>query len=169
MPYEDYLRSEAWKRRREYMLRRAGYRCRLCNRGERLEVHHRTYERLGAEDPDDLTVLCHDCHLRYHNTPSILPVVAVKKGLLITAQTLVVLIAAVLCVGCLYFGLVVGTNLVRKWEENSLGVNLIGVAVVVPAMGFGGYLLFQLGLFLATVLGWRSEAQHANERDSSGK
>lgn len=27
-----------------------------------LDVHHRTYERLGNESPDDLTVLCRDCH-----------------------------------------------------------------------------------------------------------
>jgi sirohydrochlorin ferrochelatase len=46
-------------------LRRAGYRCRLCNLGSPdvvLTVHHRTYERLGKELADDLTTLCMECH-----------------------------------------------------------------------------------------------------------
>lgn len=37
--------------KREYVLRRAGYRFQVCNREDRLEVHHRTYDRLGLEDP----------------------------------------------------------------------------------------------------------------------
>jgi hypothetical protein len=28
----------------------------------KLEVHHRTYTRLGFEIPEDITVLCDDCH-----------------------------------------------------------------------------------------------------------
>jgi hypothetical protein len=31
-----------------------------------LEVHHRTYARLGFEQPDDLIALCHDCHQDHH-------------------------------------------------------------------------------------------------------
>jgi hypothetical protein len=30
----------------------------------RLHMHHRTYERLGAELPSDLQVLCRPCHER---------------------------------------------------------------------------------------------------------
>ena len=40
--------------------------CRLCfASGEeaRLEVHHRTYRNFGCELADDLTTLCHDCHV----------------------------------------------------------------------------------------------------------
>lgn len=43
----------------------SGGRCRLCNEGGLdvvLTMHHRTYERLGAELPDDLTCLCGVCH-----------------------------------------------------------------------------------------------------------
>jgi hypothetical protein len=32
----------------------------------RLEVHHRTYERLGRERPEDLLVLCEKCHAVEH-------------------------------------------------------------------------------------------------------
>jgi hypothetical protein len=29
-------------------------------------VHHRSYDRKGFEAPQDLIVLCDDCHLRHH-------------------------------------------------------------------------------------------------------
>jgi hypothetical protein len=64
--YGAYLESDAWRQKRAYLLRRTGHRCQVCNRATRLEVHHRTYARLGHEDPRDLTVLCHDCHQLFH-------------------------------------------------------------------------------------------------------
>ncbi len=60
--YEKYLQSTLWFNKRNESKARANYRCQLCNSPERLEVHHRTYERLGNELPEDLTVLCNDCH-----------------------------------------------------------------------------------------------------------
>jgi hypothetical protein len=30
-----------------------------------LEAHHRTYEHMGDEMPEDITVLCHNCHSLY--------------------------------------------------------------------------------------------------------
>lgn len=68
MPYREYLRSPEWRGRRQQHLRSAGYRCQLCNQGETvLDVHHRTYERRGAEYFKDLIVLCRDCHAKFHN------------------------------------------------------------------------------------------------------
>lgn len=68
MLYEEYLQSPHWKRRREDKLRAAGRRCQVCNRGSGiLDVHHRTYERLGEELDEDLTVLCRDCHSVFHD------------------------------------------------------------------------------------------------------
>lgn len=64
--YRAYLQSDGWQVRREGALRRAGHRCQLCNGSERLQVHHRTYERVGNELPEDLTVLCFGCHRRLH-------------------------------------------------------------------------------------------------------
>jgi hypothetical protein len=42
----------------------AGYRCERCEGKRDLEVHHRTYERLGREWDQDLEVLCCRCHER---------------------------------------------------------------------------------------------------------
>ena len=68
MPYPDYLLTREWRRRRSAALRRAGFRCQVCNAaGPILDVHHRTYERRGAEDAGDLIVLCRLCHEKYHN------------------------------------------------------------------------------------------------------
>lgn len=66
MPYRTYLDSDAWRDRRRHLLRRVGYRCQVCNGSGRLDVHHRTYVRLGHEHPEDLTVLCRTCHRLFH-------------------------------------------------------------------------------------------------------
>lgn len=68
MTYRKYIRSAAWRRSKARLseLEAAGHRCRLCNAsatdGAALQVHHRTYERLGRELPSDLTALCRECH-----------------------------------------------------------------------------------------------------------
>lgn len=52
---------------RRWALERAEKRCQVCNTDERtLHVHHRTYERVGAELPTDLIVLCDACHGVFH-------------------------------------------------------------------------------------------------------
>jgi replicative DNA helicase len=66
MPYEEYLQTPEWTERRALMIERAGNRCQVCNSGEDLNVHHRTYERRGNEGPGDLTVLCQPCHALFH-------------------------------------------------------------------------------------------------------
>ncbi len=66
--YNEYIKSPEWRSRANAAKQRAGYRCRICNRHQReipLHAHHRTYERLGHELPDDITVLCEDCHHLY--------------------------------------------------------------------------------------------------------
>lgn len=62
MPYEDYLKTPEWAKKRNKALRFANYRCQLCNTQNDLTVHHRTYERRGYELMGDLIVLCKDCH-----------------------------------------------------------------------------------------------------------
>jgi hypothetical protein len=66
--YGRYISSAAWQTSpaRLAELRASGYRCRLCfasSEETRLEVHHRTYRNFGCELPEDLTTLCHECHL----------------------------------------------------------------------------------------------------------
>jgi hypothetical protein len=60
--YYAYIKSPAWKRKADAAKKRAGYRCQVCNGENRLEAHHRTYDNLGHEKPEDITVLCHKCH-----------------------------------------------------------------------------------------------------------
>ena len=64
--YIKYLQSEGWKIKRGGALTAAAYRCQVCNSSKRLDVHHRTYSRLGDEYPEDLTVLCRECHTLFH-------------------------------------------------------------------------------------------------------
>jgi len=64
--YHEYLQSKQWKVRSNQARKRAGYRCQLCNSKKSLEVHHRTYERIGFESQDDLIVLCNKCHEKFH-------------------------------------------------------------------------------------------------------
>jgi hypothetical protein len=67
MPYPEYLRTPEWRKTRAAALTRAGHRCSLdATHTEALEVHHNTYERLGAELASDLVVLCRTCHRRHH-------------------------------------------------------------------------------------------------------
>jgi hypothetical protein len=65
--YADYLQSEQWRKRREILLRKADHRCQLCNSKDQLQAHHRTYDRIFKEEPNDLVVLCRSCHERFHN------------------------------------------------------------------------------------------------------
>lgn len=61
--YEEYLKAPQWDGRRKEALKRSGFRCQVCNKGNCvLDVHHRTYERLGRERDEDLIVLCRGCH-----------------------------------------------------------------------------------------------------------
>lgn len=67
--YRDvYLKSDHWRAQRVAALVRAENRCQVCNSDRSLDVHHRTYERLGSEVPADLTVLCRTCHDLFHGS-----------------------------------------------------------------------------------------------------
>lgn len=68
VPYQEYLQSEHWKQTRQGALERAGYRCQVCGITTNLQVHHVTYENLGAELPHDLTVLCKEHHSLFHKS-----------------------------------------------------------------------------------------------------
>jgi 5-methylcytosine-specific restriction endonuclease McrA len=64
--YRGYLQSPWWKRRRLDKLDTAGHSCEKCGAQEPLEVHHLSYDRLGAELMSDLMVLCDQCHYAAH-------------------------------------------------------------------------------------------------------
>ncbi|UTI65588.1 HNH endonuclease [Paraconexibacter antarcticus] len=64
--YAAYLRSPAWKKIRGCVLERDDHACTSCGSKRKLQVHHLTYERVGAEHLADLTTLCDGCHRKTH-------------------------------------------------------------------------------------------------------
>lgn len=64
--YQKYLLTPQWAERRARALKRAKGKCSLCSSKKRLECHHRTYERIGMERDEDLSVLCANCHGSHH-------------------------------------------------------------------------------------------------------
>jgi 5-methylcytosine-specific restriction endonuclease McrA len=73
--YNEYMESEAWQRRRLNILVARQWRCEKCRldcsipqRRGYINVHHLTYERLGAEWAEDLMALCRECHRQAHGS-----------------------------------------------------------------------------------------------------
>jgi hypothetical protein len=64
--YLTYVQSPEWRARRNRALVRAGWCCERCQSRRTLQVHHKTYERLGCEWDQDLEVLCANCHEGEH-------------------------------------------------------------------------------------------------------
>lgn len=64
--YQEYINSPEWRARAAAVKERDGNWCRVCNSPHRLQVHHRTYERLGHEEDTDLLTMCDGCHGLFH-------------------------------------------------------------------------------------------------------
>ncbi len=74
--YKDYLKSEHWinLRKRFYNSKKVKKMkeihnkvlCEFCYGNENLNLHHRTYKRIGNERLDDLVVVCKECHYHIH-------------------------------------------------------------------------------------------------------
>jgi 5-methylcytosine-specific restriction endonuclease McrA len=60
--YEAHLASEEWAAMKRALLQERGARCERCGAPPPLELHHKTYERLGRELPSDLELVCPECH-----------------------------------------------------------------------------------------------------------
>ena len=72
--YLSYLQSPEWQQLRTRAMAHYGGSCVICNSRDNLQVHHRTYERLGQELITDVTVLCDRCHELYRrNLPHFYP------------------------------------------------------------------------------------------------
>jgi hypothetical protein len=66
--YRRYTRSAQWRERRADAIARAGGRCDHCGEfANAFQVHHVTYQRAGAEWPEDLRALCVSCHGMLHD------------------------------------------------------------------------------------------------------
>ncbi|RKY08529.1 MAG: hypothetical protein DRP56_04010 [Planctomycetota bacterium] len=66
LPYGLYLCSQWWGCVRRAKIREVGHKCEKCGFKHEIEVHHKTYERLGDERLSDLEVLCARCHNDEH-------------------------------------------------------------------------------------------------------
>jgi len=64
----DYLKSEAWKRKRYVVLKRDNWRCVYCG-GRATQVHHTKYAKynIGREPIEWLVSVCNTCHDRQHS------------------------------------------------------------------------------------------------------
>jgi 5-methylcytosine-specific restriction endonuclease McrA len=64
----DYLKSDAWKRKRYVVLKRDNWRCVYCG-GRATQVHHKRYAKrnIGKEPIDWLVSICKSCHDAQHS------------------------------------------------------------------------------------------------------
>jgi DNA-directed RNA polymerase subunit RPC12/RpoP len=61
--YSAYLKSAAWKKFKASIFSTRGHRCERCGFDRMmLHLHHKTYVRLGREQPEDVKILCVSCH-----------------------------------------------------------------------------------------------------------
>lgn len=63
---EGYLWSDHWRALRRQVKKVRGRLCAGCKKARHKVVHHKTYERLGAESLEDLELLCQECHKTLH-------------------------------------------------------------------------------------------------------
>lgn len=65
--YKQYLKSQIWRNRKEEFFSNPDNNyCQACWTFKRLQIHHKTYERVGNEDNNDLVTLCSRCHRDCH-------------------------------------------------------------------------------------------------------
>lgn len=69
LEYLQYLLSPHWKATRARILALRNHTCERCGAIKKLQVHHLTYVRRGAELDTDLQVLCDHCHRQEHDIP----------------------------------------------------------------------------------------------------
>ncbi len=64
----EYLKSDAWKRKRYVVLRRDNWRCVYCG-GRATQVHHKKYAKknIGREPIEWLVSVCKSCHDGQHS------------------------------------------------------------------------------------------------------
>lgn len=67
--YTQYSRSNHWKRIKVLFKHSPFHkgRCYVCGSLKKLELHHKTYERIGREELADFQELCDLCHSLVHN------------------------------------------------------------------------------------------------------
>jgi 5-methylcytosine-specific restriction endonuclease McrA len=75
--HDIYIKSDVWKRKRNYILSKRGNKCQDPNcekpivSKSKLHCHHLTYKRFGCEEENDLQILCEPCHDKVHREHTI--------------------------------------------------------------------------------------------------
>lgn len=64
--HDRFIRSKRWIDRRDRYFSEHPKKCARCDTQKRIHLHHKTYERVGAELNEDLTPLCELCHSIVH-------------------------------------------------------------------------------------------------------
>jgi 5-methylcytosine-specific restriction endonuclease McrA len=64
--YNEYLRSDQWRRLRAKVFERDNYLCQGCRVNRATQAHHLTYARVGREMLFDLISVCDPCHESIH-------------------------------------------------------------------------------------------------------
>lgn len=63
----DYYSTLEWKKIKDSVLKRDGYKCQRCGATEKLAVHHKTPRRDGGADHEsNLKTVCKSCHVKEH-------------------------------------------------------------------------------------------------------
>ena len=60
--YNEVIGSLRWKAIKARLISERGAKCQTCRAAVLLDLHHKTYERLGRELDEDLELLCRKCH-----------------------------------------------------------------------------------------------------------
>jgi 5-methylcytosine-specific restriction endonuclease McrA len=70
--YRDFLKSNHWRMTRSrYWKSKLPKVCGCCGTSDKpLELHHKTYKRIGMERLNDLILLCRECHQGTHDVHS---------------------------------------------------------------------------------------------------
>jgi len=79
LSYEDLLKTEEWRKKRQKILNRDNNKCVYCGKIHNLQVHHKYYSKYPNgfrvypwNYPDDaLITLCDECHKKVHNKKKI--------------------------------------------------------------------------------------------------
>lgn len=64
---DPYYKSEKWRRKRDYVLKRDSYLCQMCLTNRAIDVHHTTYIHFGNELTSELISVCRGCHNVIHD------------------------------------------------------------------------------------------------------
>lgn len=65
--YQRYLKSKSWEQKKEeHFCNPDNSYCQACYTFKRIQIHHKTYQNVGYEKPEDMVSLCGRCHRDCH-------------------------------------------------------------------------------------------------------